>query len=172
MFSYIWITTQTGINACQTFARQQEYFMTTYIKPFFLLLSIRRTTLITLLPRYWKVSDVTDFMRNNQVCSHSSDSDACKFVAVRSWHRDAVDIISGRYISRGFIDTFADLPCLALIGIFSRRSRKRSRNHDLQQACFDFARRCDAFANPRFASFPHLNARVLPFAGVKKNLAL
>jgi len=29
------------------------------------------------------------------------------------------------------MDAFADLPCLALIGIFSSRSRKRSWIHDL-----------------------------------------
>lgn len=31
-----------------------------------------------------------------------------------------IDIISGGYISRGFMDAYADLPRLALIGIFSR----------------------------------------------------
>lgn len=147
---------ETGMDACRTFPRQQEY------------------------PRRQRASSIffcTAVDPPNGVdYSSSLDIGKCQALRISRWNdratliffrfllvsppavrsRDAVDIISGGYISRGFMDAFADLPCLALIGIFSRRLRKRSRGSTIYSRPA-LTLQCDARAR---ASFPHLNTQL------------
>lgn len=75
-----------------------------------------------------------------------------------------IDMISGGDISNGFMGAYADLPRLALIGIFCRRSRKRSRSTIYSKTHIDFtARSCARFRGPRVVS-PFKRAAIFWFS--------